>query len=82
MAVVVLTVVVGLVLGVLSALAVVPVLVGGDGHRQVPGVVVDLPWTSLGLFAALVATVLAVVGVLVLRRVGSDVAAELRRGDS
>ncbi len=81
-AVVVLTVVVGLVLGVLSALAVVPVLVGGDGHRQVPGVVVDLPWTSLGLFAGLVAVVLAVVGVLVLRRVGSDVAAELRRGDS
>ncbi len=81
-AVVVLTVVVGLVLGVLSALAVVPVLVGGDGHRQVPRVVVDLPWTSLGLFAGLVAVVLAVVGVLVLRRVGSDVAAELRRGDS
>ena len=79
-AVVVLTVVVGLVLGVLSALAVVPVLVGGDGRRQVPRVVVDLPWTSLELFAGLVAVVLAVVGVLVLRRVGSDVAAELRRG--
>ncbi|WP_377643670.1 FtsX-like permease family protein [Oryzobacter terrae] len=81
-AVVVLTVVVGLVLGVLSALAVVPVLVGGDGHQQVPDVRVALPWPSLGLFAALVAAVLAVVGVLVLRRVGSDVAAELRRGDS
>lgn len=81
-AVVVLTVAVGLVLGVLSALAVVPVLVGGDGHRQVPEVVVDLPWPALALFASLVAAVLAVVGVVVLRRVGSDVAAELRRGES
>ncbi|WP_392545040.1 FtsX-like permease family protein [Oryzobacter telluris] len=81
-AVVVLTVVVGLVLGVLSALAVVPVLVGGDGHRQVPSVLVALPWARLVLFAALVALVLAVVGVLVLRRVGTDVAAELRRGES
>ena len=33
----------GLVLGVLSALAVVPVLVGGDGHPQVPRVLVALP---------------------------------------
>ncbi|MFQ6173000.1 FtsX-like permease family protein [Oryzobacter sp. R7] len=81
-AVVALTVVVGLVLGVLSSLAVVPVLVGGDGHRQVPGVLVSLPWLPLVLFAALVAAVLAAVGVLVLRRVGSDVAAELRRGGS
>ena len=44
--VVVLTVAVGLVLGVLSALAVVPVLVGGDGHPQVPRVLVTLPARS------------------------------------
>lgn len=81
-AVVALTVVVGLVLGVLSSLAVVPVLVGGDGHRQVPGVLVALPWLPLALFAGLVAAVLAAVGVVVLRRVGSEVAAELRRGES
>lgn len=81
-AVVFLTVLVGLVLGVLSALTVVPVLVGGDGHRQVPDVVVALPWPALLVFAAVVAGVLAAVGVLVLRRVGSDVAAELRRGES
>jgi hypothetical protein len=77
-AVVTLTVLVGLAVGVLSALAVVPVLVGGDGHRQVPDVVVALPWPALLLFAAVVSGVLALVGVVVLRRVTSDVAVELR----
>jgi hypothetical protein len=80
--VVVLTVAVGLVLGLPSALAVVPLLVGGDGHAQVPGVLVALPVGRLVGFAVLVAAVLSVVGVLVLRGTGRDTAAELRRGDA
>ena len=80
--VVVLTVAVGLVLGVLSALAVVPVLVGGDGHPQVPRVLVTLPAGQLVGFGVLVALVLSVVGVLVLRGTGRDISAELRRGEA
>ncbi len=41
--VVAVTVVVGLVLGVVAAVTVVPLLVGGDGHPQVPPVRVELP---------------------------------------
>lgn len=80
--VVVLTVAVGLVLGVLSALAVVPVLVGGDGHPQVPRVLVTLPLARLVGFGVVVALVLSVVGVLVLRSSGRDISAELRRGEA
>lgn len=79
--VVVLSVAVGLVLGVLSSLAVVPVLVGGDGHPQVPAVLVSLPVARLVGFGAVVALVLSVVGVLVLRGTGRDIAAELRHGE-
>ena len=80
--VVVLSVAVGLVLGVLSSLAVVPVLVGGDGHPQVPSVLVSLPAARLVAFGAVVALVLCVVGVLVLRGTGRAVAAELRHGEA
>jgi len=80
--VVVLTVSVGLVLGVLSALAVVPVLVGGDGHPQVPRVLVTLPAGQLLGFGVVVALVLSLVGVLVLRGTGRDISAELRRGEA
>ena len=80
--VVVLTVAVGLVLGVLSALAVVPVLVGGDGHPQVPGVLVALPAGQVVVFGVVVAVVLSVVGVLVLRGTVRDISAELRRGEA
>ena len=79
--VVVLTVAVGLALGVLAALAVVPVLVGGDGHPQVPRVLVSLPAVQVLGFGMLVAVVLSVVGVLVLRGTGRDIAAELRHGE-
>ena len=79
--VVVLTVAVGLALGVLAALAVVPVLVGGDGHPQVPRVLVTLPAVQVLGFGVLVAVVLSLVGVLVLRGTGRDIAAELRHGD-
>ena len=79
--VVVLTVAVGIALGVLAALAVVPVLVGGDGHPQVPRVLVSLPAVQVLGFGMLVAVVLSVVGVLVLRGTGRDIAAELRHGE-
>ncbi|MFL6177926.1 MAG: FtsX-like permease family protein [Ornithinibacter sp.] len=80
--VVVLTVAVGLVLGVLSALAVVPVLVGGDGHPQVPRVLVALPAAQVVVFGVVVAVVLSLVGVLVLRGTVRDISAELRRGEA
>ena len=73
---------VGLVLGLLSSLAVVPVLVGGDGHPQVPRVLVTLPAGKLVAFAVVVALVLSAVGVLVLRGTGRDISAELRRGEA
>ncbi len=80
--VVVLTVAVGLLLGVLSALAVVPVLVGGDGHPEVPGVLVALPVGAVVVFGVVVAVVLSLVGVLVLRGTVRDISAELRRGEA
>ena len=80
--VVVLSVAVGLVLGVLSSLAVVPVLVGGDGHPQVPAVLVSLPAAQLVGFGVVVALVLSAVGVMVLRGTGRDVAAVLRHGEA
>ncbi|HSO65302.1 MAG TPA: FtsX-like permease family protein [Ornithinibacter sp.] len=80
--VVVLSVAVGLVLGVLSSLAVVPVLVGGDGHPQVPAVLVALPVARLVAFGLVVALVLSAVGVLVLRGSGRDIAAVLRHGEA
>ena len=80
--VVVLTVAVGLVLGVLSALAVVPVLVGGDGHPQVPGVLVALPAAQVVAFGVVVAVVLSGVGVLVLRGTVRDISGELRHGEA
>ena len=81
--VVVLTVAVGLVLGVLSALAVVPVLVGGDGHPQVPRVLVTLPaGAARGLRGPRRAGARRWSGVLVLRGTGRDISAELRRGEA
>jgi hypothetical protein len=80
--VVVATVGVGLVLGVVAALTVVPLLVGGDGHRQVPSVQVALPAGPLAALALVITAVLSLVGVLVLRRTNRDLAAELREGES
>ncbi|HET6969423.1 MAG TPA: FtsX-like permease family protein [Ornithinibacter sp.] len=80
--VVVLSVAVGLVLGVLSSWAVVPVLVGGDGHPQVPAVLVSLPAAHLLGFGVVVALVLSAVGILVLRDTGREVAAVLRHGEA
>lgn len=80
--VVVLTVLVGVAMGAAAAYVVVPFLVGGDGHAQVPSVLVVIPWGRLALLAAAITAVLSTIGVLVLRRTGSDLATELRMGES
>lgn len=79
--VVVVTVLVGTVLGVVSALTVVPLLVGGDGHPQVPPVLVRLPVPVLLGYLALLTTILVAVGAAVLRSASRDLATELRAGD-
>ncbi|HEX6917972.1 MAG TPA: FtsX-like permease family protein, partial [Phycicoccus sp.] len=80
--VVVATVLVGVALGVVAALTVVPLLVGGDGHQQVPSVEVALPVGQVLVLALAIIAVLSVVGVLVLRSTSKDLAAELREGEA
>ena len=73
---------VGVALGVVAALTVVPLLVGGDGHQQVPSVEVALPVGQVIVLALAIIAVLSVVGVLVLRGTSKDLAAELREGEA
>ncbi len=80
--VVTVTVLVGLVLGVVAAVTVVPLLVGGDGHQQVPPVLVRLPVGLLLGYAALVLAALVAVGALVVRSTSRDLAGELREGEA
>ncbi|GIL35691.1 FtsX-like permease family protein [Phycicoccus sp. DTK01] len=80
--VVAVTVVVGLVLGVVAAVTVVPLLVGGDGHPQVPPVRVELPAGLLAGYVLLLVLALSAVGAAVLRSTSRDLAGELRRGES
>lgn len=82
LSVVVLTVIVGVVMGVVAAYLVVPFLVGGDGHDQVPAVFVVIPWWRLLALAATITALLSAIGIVVLRRTGSDIAAELRMGEA
>src|SRR5690606_12973379 len=58
-AVIVLAVLAGVVIGGAITFAVVPLLVGGDGHQHVPDVRTVVPWGSVGLVAALTAAALA-----------------------
>lgn len=74
------SVVTGLLLGVVSAYAVVPLIVGGDGHPQVPPVLVTFPWGRVLLLAAGVTAVLMLSGLLVLRSATRNLGGELRRG--
>ncbi|MBR7742888.1 hypothetical protein KC207_06235 [Phycicoccus sp. BSK3Z-2] len=67
LAVVVGTVAVGLLLGAAAALAVVPLLAGGDGHPQVPAVDVVLPPLTVLGFAGALTLVLTVLGWVVVR---------------
>ncbi len=80
--VVAVTVLVGVVLGVVAAVTVVPLLVGGDGHRQVPPVLVRLPVGLLLGYAASVLGVLVAVGALVVSSTSRDLAGELREGEA
>jgi ABC-type lipoprotein release transport system permease subunit len=79
---VVVTMVVGVALGAVAAVAVVPLLVGGDGHQQVPSVLVTVPLLPLLWFVAAVTALLAVVGVLVVRHTVRDLGRELREGEA
>ena len=77
-----LTVLVGIAMGAAAAYVVVPSLVGGDGHLQVPTVLVVIPWGRSPCWRARSWLSCPPIGVLVLRRTGSDLAAELRMGES
>ncbi|WP_299447328.1 FtsX-like permease family protein [uncultured Phycicoccus sp.] len=79
--VVVVTVLVGLLLGVVAALVVVPLLVGGDGHAQVPSVRVVLPPLVLGGYVTVLLLCLSAVGALVLRASVHHLAGQLREGE-
>jgi hypothetical protein len=77
----VVTVLVGVGLGIVAAVTVAPLLVGGDGHPQVPTVLVTVPALPVLLLAGVVTAVLSLVGMLVLRSSVDDLGGELRRGE-
>lgn len=75
--VVLLTAVVGVGAAAIASWLVTPLLVSGDGHPQVPPVIVELNWPALlGLAVGLV-LVLVLIAALLVRRSG-DVASALR----
>lgn len=78
--VVIVTVLTGLVLGLVAAYAVVPVLVGSDGHPQVPAATVTFSWPGLAMLTGGTIAVLSLVGLAVLRGSSRDLALELREG--
>ncbi len=75
--VVLLTTIVGLVVAAVASRLVTPLLVSGDGHAQVPPVVVVLDWPALLALAAGLILVLVAIAAVLARRAG-DVAAALR----
>lgn len=75
--VVLLTAVVGIVAAALASWLVTPLLVSGDGHPQVPPVVVEVDWRALIALAGALVVGLVAIAALVVRRAG-DVAAALR----
>lgn len=77
---VVLTVLTGLILGLAAAYTVVPLIVSGDGHPQVPSVAVAFSWPGLVALVVGSIVVLSLVGLLVLRGSSRDLARELREG--
>ncbi|GAA1744319.1 ABC transporter permease [Nostocoides vanveenii] len=79
--VVVVTVVTGLALGLAGSGLIVPLLVGADGHPQIPPIrlVLDLP--AVLLFATAMITALSVVAALVVSRIVRDISAQLREGE-
>ncbi|MBR7741858.1 hypothetical protein KC207_00940 [Phycicoccus sp. BSK3Z-2] len=70
--VVALTVLTGLVVGVVAAIVVVAFLVGSDGHAQVPVVRPVVPTALLAGYTATVAAILVAAGVAVLGRSVGD----------
>jgi hypothetical protein len=76
--VIALAVAAGLVVGVVVTYAIVPLLVGGDGHPLVPTVRAAVPWAAVGLVGAATAAALVLGTVLTARRLTSDLTAGLR----
>ncbi|HQV89953.1 MAG TPA: hypothetical protein PLA46_00115, partial [Phycicoccus sp.] len=68
--------------GLVSAYAVVPLIVSGDGHPAVPSIRVAVPWGRLALLVGGLIVVLGVVGLLVLRSASRHLARDLREGNS
>lgn len=75
--VVALTAVVGIAVAALSSWLVMPLLVSGDGHAQVPPVVLAFNWPALLILVAGVSVVLVAVAALLVRGPG-DLSAQLR----
>jgi ABC-type antimicrobial peptide transport system permease subunit len=75
--VVALTAIVGLAVAALSSWLVMPLLVSGDGHAQVPPVVLAFNWPALLILVAGVSAVLVAVAALLVRGPG-DLSAQLR----
>lgn len=80
-AVALLAVAAGTVVGVLVTYAVVPLLVGGDGHQLVPDVTPVVPWASVALVAAVTMGSLVLGTLLAARQVTSELSASLRTGE-
>lgn len=80
-AVALLAVAAGTVVGVLVTYAVVPLLVGGDGHPLVPDVTPVVPWPAVVLVAALTMAFLVLGALLAARQVTSELSASLRAGE-
>ncbi len=79
--VIVLAVTVGLAAGGFAARLVAALLVGGDGHPQVPPVRTVAQPVTLALFAGCVAVALTLVAAVVLSRTEKDLPGALRAGD-
>ncbi|KAB7743274.1 FtsX-like permease family protein [Nostocoides sp. F2B08] len=76
--VIALAVAAGLAVGVLITYAVVPLLVGGDGHPLVPSVRAVVPWPAVVLVALATTGALVLATLVAARRLTTDLAAGLR----
>ena len=79
-AVIALAVGAGTLVGVLVTYAVVPLLVGGDGHPLVPDVVPVIPWPAVALVAAVTSACLVAGTLVAARQVTSELSVSLREG--
>lgn len=76
-----LSAIVGLGAGVTAAWAIVALIIGSDGYRQMPPVSTEYGLPSLLAFVGIVVVLLAVVSILVIGRTARDPADVLRAGE-